>query len=112
MQRLDQSLKSAPGVASGGPVVPNNTTNPTAAIISVTPDWSPQAPQTATWVRQIRSNVLQPAVAGPGVTVHSGGSAAISIDLTKKLSGRLVYFFGAVIALSFLLLMTVFRSIL
>jgi putative drug exporter of the RND superfamily len=112
MQRLDQALKTAPGVASVGPVVPNNRTNPTAAIISVTPDWSPQAPQTATWVRQIRANVIKPAVAGTGVTVHSGGSAAISIDLTKKLSGRLVYFFGAVIALSFLLLMAVFRSVL
>ena len=112
MQRLDQALKTAPGVASVGPVVPNNPTNPTAAIISVTPQWSPQAPQTATWVRQIRANVIKPAVAGTDVTVRSGGSAAISIDLTKKLSGRLAYFFGAVIALSFILLMAVFRSVL
>jgi putative drug exporter of the RND superfamily len=112
MQRLDQALKVAPGVAGVGPVVVNNRTHPTAAIISVTPEWSPQAPQTAAWVRQIRANVIKPAVAGTDVTVHSGGSAAISIDLTKKLSGRLAYFFGAVIALSFILLMAVFRSVL
>jgi RND superfamily putative drug exporter len=112
MQRLDQALKMAPGVASVGPVVPNDLTHPTAAIISVTPKWSPQAPQTASWVRQIRANVIQPAVAGTDLIVHSGGSAAISIDLTKKLSGRLVYFFGAVIALSSILLMAVFRSVL
>jgi putative drug exporter of the RND superfamily len=112
MQRLDAALRTAPGVASVGPVVPDNATHPTAAIISVTPKWSPQAPQTADWVRHIRANVITPAVAGTDVTVHSGGSAAISIDLTKKLSGRLVYFFGAVIALSFILLMAVFRSVL
>jgi putative drug exporter of the RND superfamily len=112
MQRLDEALKTAPGVASVGPVVVNNSTNPTAAIIKVTPQWSPQAPQTATWVRQIRANVIKPAVAGSDVTVYSGGSAAISIDLTKKLLGRLPYFFGAVIALSFILLMAVFRSVL
>jgi putative drug exporter of the RND superfamily len=112
MQRLDLALKTAPGVASVGPVVTNNPTHPTAAIISVTPKWSPQAPETATWVRQIRANVIGPAVAGTDVAIHSGGSAAISIDLTKKLSGRLPYFFGAVIALSFILLMAVFRSVL
>jgi RND superfamily putative drug exporter len=112
MQRLDDALKAAPGVASVGPVVLNNKAHPTAAIISVTPQWSPQAPQTSTWVKQIRANVIAPAVAGTDVTVHSGGSAAISIDLTKKLSARLPYFFGAVIALSFILLMAVFRSVL
>ena len=63
-------------------------------------------------MRHLRGDVIAPAVAGTDVTVHSGGSAAISIDLTKKLSGRLPYFFGAVIALSFLLLMAVFRSVL
>jgi RND superfamily putative drug exporter len=112
MQRLDETLRTAPGVASVGPVVTNSPTHPTAAIISVTPKWSPQAPQTATWVRQIRANVIKPATAGTDVIVHSGGSAAISIDLTKKLSARLPYFFGAVIALSFILLMAVFRSVL
>jgi putative drug exporter of the RND superfamily len=112
MDRLDARLRTVPGVASVGPVVTNNRTDPTAAIISVTPDSSPEAAQTAGWVRRIRSQVIAPAAAGTDVTIHSGGSAAISIDLTKKLSSRLPWFFGAVIALSFLLLMCVFRSVL
>ncbi len=112
VQRLSDALRADPGVASVGAVVPNSTTNPTAAIIAVTPKTSPQDPRTATLVRHLRDDVIPPVVAGTDVSVHSGGNAAISIDLTKKLSSRLPYFFGAVIALSFLLLMCVFRSIL
>jgi putative drug exporter of the RND superfamily len=112
MQRLDTALRNAHDIAAVGPVVPNSTAHPTAAIINVTPQSAPQSAETASWVRYIRSDVIAPAVRGSDVTVHSGGNAAISIDLTKKLSGRLPWFFGAVIALSFLLLMTVFRSVL
>jgi putative drug exporter of the RND superfamily len=112
MQRLHDALRADPGVANVGPVVPNNATNPTAAIIAVTPKTSPQDPKTATLVHHLRDDVIPPVVAGTDVSVHSGGNAAISIDLTKKLSSRLPYFFGAVIALSFLLLMCVFRSVL
>ena len=39
------------------------------------------------------------------------GSVAAQIDFSSYLSQRLPYFFGAVLFLSFLLLMTVFRSI-
>jgi RND superfamily putative drug exporter len=112
MNRLDAALKADPGVASVGPVVPNNKANPTAAIINVIPKTAPQDPKTATLVRHLRSDVIAPTVANTDVSVHAGGSAAIGIDLTKKLSGRLAWFFGAVIALSFLLLMCVFRSVL
>jgi len=112
LQRLDVALRGATDVAAVGPVVTNSKTDPTAAVITVTPKSAPQSAQTASWVRYVRSDVIAPTVAGTGVVVHSGGSAAVSIDLTKKLSGRLPLFFGAVIALSFLLLMTVFRSVL
>ena len=112
LQRLDTALAHDPGVASVSPVITNNPAHPTAATISVVPKTSPQDARTATLVRHLRTDVIGPTVAGTNVTVHSGGSAAISIDLTKKLSSRLPYFFGAVIALSFLLLMCVFRSVL
>jgi RND superfamily putative drug exporter len=112
VERMRADLLAAHDVASVGPVVPNSKTDPTAAIISVTPKTSPESAATASWVRYIRADVLTPAVAGTDVVVHSGGSAAISIDLTHRLGGRLPWFFGAVIALSFLLLMSVFRSVL
>jgi RND superfamily putative drug exporter len=112
LQRLDAALGRDPGVAGVTPVITNNPSHPTAATISVIPRTSPQDARTATLVRHLRNDVIKPAVAGTDVIVHSGGSAAVSIDLTKKLSTRLPYFFAAVISLSFLLLMCVFRSVL
>ena len=111
MQRLDTALRDVPGVAAVGPVIPNGAKS-TAAIITVIPTTSPQDRRTASLINHIRTVVIPAATKGSGVTVHSGGSAAISSDLTKKLAARLPYFFGAVIALSFLLLMAVFRSVL
>ena len=112
LSRLDSALRADPGVANVSPVVPNSRTNPTAAIIEVIPKSAPQSEATAALVRHLRADVIRPVVGGTGVVVHSGGGAAVAIDLTKKLSSRLPIFFGAVIALSFLLLMWVFRSVL
>jgi RND superfamily putative drug exporter len=51
-------------------------------------------------------------VAGSGVKVYVGGQTAVTADLTSYLGGRLPWFIAAVIGLSFLLLMGVFRSVL
>ena len=51
-------------------------------------------------------------MAGSGLDVQVTGGAAASIDMTAFLAERTLVFFGAVLALSFLLLMTVFRSVL
>ncbi|GAC1591046.1 MAG: MMPL family transporter [Acidimicrobiales bacterium] len=111
LQRLDDALRADRGVASASPVIPNAAA-PTAAVISVVPKTAPQAARTADLVRRIRRDLAPPALRGSGAVVHAGGSGAISIDLTQKLASRLPYFFGAVIALSFVLLMAVFRSVL
>ena len=47
-----------------------------------------------------------------GVEVAVTGTTAVNIDFSDYLAERLPYFFGAVLALSFLLLMVVFRSLL
>jgi RND superfamily putative drug exporter len=47
-----------------------------------------------------------------GTDVLVTGQVAISVDFSKLLASRLPYFFGAVLILSFLLLMAVFRSLL
>jgi len=110
--RLDAALRADPGAAGVSPAQPNSATDPTAAIITVTPRTAPQAAATGTWVRHIRNDVIKPIVAGTGVTAKTTGDASFNIDVTKKLSSRLPLFFGAVIALSFILLMAVFRSVL
>ncbi|HVM65494.1 MAG TPA: MMPL family transporter [Acidimicrobiales bacterium] len=111
-QRLDDALRADPGTAATSPVQPNSRTAPTAAVITVTPRTAPQDGATGTWVRHIRRDVITPVVAGTDVVAKTTGNASFNIDVTKKLSSRLPLFFGAVIALSFLLLMAVFRSVL
>ena len=51
-------------------------------------------------------------MAGTGLDVQVTGGAAIDIDITDYLAKRMLVFFGAVLALSFVLLMIVFRSLL
>lgn len=48
---------------------------------------------------------------GTGATVYVGGITAGYIDLGQRIQDRLPLFIGAVIGLSFLLLMMVFRSV-
>jgi RND superfamily putative drug exporter len=82
-----------------------------AAVIIAYPTTSPQAPQTASLVRHLRSAVIPPAVAGTGVTVLVGGVTAGGVDASHYLSNRLPLVIGLVILLSVLLLMMVFRSV-
>jgi putative drug exporter of the RND superfamily len=112
VQRLDGALRADPGAASVTPPQPNSPTDPTAAIISVTPRTAPQDAATAVWVQHVRADVIKPVVTGTGVVVKTTGNAAFNIDITHKMASRLPWFFGAVIVLSFLLLMAVFRSVL
>ena len=56
--------------------------------------------------------MLPPAEQAAGVEVAVTGAVAVNIDFSDYLGPRLPYFFGAVLTLSFLLLMVVFRSLL
>jgi len=69
---------------------------------------SPQDEATTDLVTRLRNTEL-PAT---GVDVKVGGSSAASIDFADYLAGRLPLLIGAVLILSFLLLMVVFRSLL
>jgi RND superfamily putative drug exporter len=63
-------------------------------------------------VNRLRDDVLPVATAGTGLDVAVAGSVAVGVDFTDYLSARLPIFFAAVLGLSFLLLMVVFRSLL
>ncbi len=82
------------------------------ALLVAYPKTSPQDEATETLVHHLRNDVLPDATAGSGVQVFVGGSTAASIDATRYVADRLALFIGAVIVLSFLLLLVVFRSIL
>ena len=74
------------------------------------PTTSPQAAQTASLVRHLRSTVIPPVVNAAGVSVLVGGVTAGGVDASHYLSNRLPLVIGLVILLSVLLLMMVFRS--
>jgi RND superfamily putative drug exporter len=83
----------------------------TAAVISVIPKSAPQDQATVDMVHDLRA-ALRTEFAGTGVTPMVGGSTALAVDIGSQQATRLPIFIGAVIFLSFLLLMAVFRSVL
>jgi RND superfamily putative drug exporter len=108
--RLDAALRSGvPDVAFVAP--PQFNAARTGAVIAVVPKTSPQAAQTETLVTTLRSDVIPPMVRGTDVQALVGGPTAGSIDAANFLGSRLFLVIGAVLILSFLLLMTVFRSL-
>jgi putative drug exporter of the RND superfamily len=79
--------------------------------IVVIPTTGPQEEATTDLVNKLRADI--PVVtAGSGLRMFVTGSVASSIDFSDYLSKRLPIFFIAVLTLSFLLLMMVFRSLL
>jgi len=76
------------------------------------PSTSPQSAATEDLVNHLRDTVIPAAIKGTGARVYVGGVTAASIDLGQRIQSRLPFFIGAVILLSFVLLMMVFRSVL
>ncbi len=111
--RTVQAVSSTPGVVSHTPPVfiPGRNGHSAVALANVIPKDSPQAAATATLLHTVRDKVVPGAEAGSGLHVLVGGQTAIFDDFAKVLSGKLPLFVGIVVLLSFLLLMTVFRSV-
>jgi RND superfamily putative drug exporter len=99
-----------PGVAS---VTPAQTSpNGKVMLATVYPTTSPQASQTISLVDDLRDNLIPHAAHGTSLVVHVGGLTATNIDFSHVLTNKLPVFIAVVVLLAFLLLMTVFRSLL
>jgi RND superfamily putative drug exporter len=107
---LREQLEETEGVA----VVTEPTVGESGdvALIRVLPTTGPQEEETRDLVDRIRSEVLVPFDADTGAGSHLGGEAAITDDFDTYISSKLPLFMGVVIALSALLLLVAFRSIL
>jgi putative drug exporter of the RND superfamily len=112
LEGLTAAIQSTPGVAFVSPPFPNDPANPEAVLVQVIPTTSPQAEETAKLIETLRSDVVPQATDGTGATVYITGFTAAGIDFTSYLGKRILLFFAVVLALSFLLLMVVFRSLL
>jgi putative drug exporter of the RND superfamily len=109
---LQRTLTGTPGVATVTPPVPDDAATPGAYMMTLVPTTAPQEAATTDLVADLRDDVVPAAVAGTGLDVDVTGLAATNIDTTDHLAGRMLVFFAAVLALSFVLLTIVFRSLL
>ncbi len=110
LQAVVSELNDTPGVGQALGPIPSDTQE--AVLIRVIPETGPQEEATSDLVRTLRDDVLPAVTADSDVEVLVTGSVASSIDFSDYLSQRLPIFFLAVLSLSFLLLMMVFRSVL
>jgi RND superfamily putative drug exporter len=91
---------------------PNDADDPSAVRWIVTPAGGPQDESTTSLVERLRSDVLPSIEETTGTSVLVTGAVAANVDMSAYMGERMVIFFGAVLTLSFLLLMLVFRSLL
>jgi RND superfamily putative drug exporter len=112
LEEITDAVAATPGIANVSPPTTDDPDNPTAAIWQIIPTTSPQDSETTALVNTLRDDVLPAVTEGSGVDVAVTGNVAVSVDFTDYLSERIPWFFGIVLALSFLLLMAVFRSLL
>ncbi|MFB6517041.1 MMPL family transporter [Streptomyces sp. NPDC056401] len=110
LDRLVGAVAADPGIAS---VAPTHTDRATGiATLVVFPTTSPQDKATADTIARLRSDVLPTAIGHGPARAHVGGATASLSDVGRRTSQRLPVLVAAVLAMSFLLLMLVFRSIL
>ena len=111
VERFHADLAATPGVAAVTPPVADDPADPDAHFLTVIPASAPQDEATTALVRTLRADAAATAGAD-GLEVHVTGSAATNIDVTDYLGDRMPRFFAAVLGLSFLVLLVVFRSVL
>jgi putative drug exporter of the RND superfamily len=109
VQSIADRVAATPGVTMVTPVAAAPSGE--EASFTAFPSSAPQSKETASLVRHLRSDVL-PQAERDGAVAHIGGETASNVDFADLMSRRLPYFIAAVLVLSFLLLMAVFRSVL
>ncbi|WP_411111595.1 MMPL family transporter [Streptomyces sp. c-19] len=110
LDRLVATVAADPGIASVAPTHIDRATG--IATLVVFPTTSPQDKATAETIARLRTDVLPTAIGRGPARAHVGGAAASLSDVGQRTSQRLPVFVAAVLAMSFLLLVLVFRSIL
>jgi putative drug exporter of the RND superfamily len=105
LSTMQSDIAKTSGVASVTPASINSAG--TTAVFNVIPTTRPQATQTTALVNTLRDDVLPKEHATSYVT----GTTAGGVDFTSQITSRLPWLILAVVAISFLLLTTAFRSV-
>jgi len=115
LEQLIFTLNTTTGVAAISSPLPSNIENPGesgAFLINLIPTSGPQSSQTSDLVNNIRNNIVPDITNNSTLQINVTGLVATNTDFTDYLAGRFLLFFSAVLAVSFLFLLIVFRSIL
>jgi RND superfamily putative drug exporter len=110
LSKLESDIAKTPDVQSVSPV----TLNPakTAGALTVISKSSPSDQKTQDLVRNLRDDVIPKATKGTDMSASVGGRTAAYIDLADRISNKLPLMIGVVVALSFVVLLLAFRSLL
>jgi RND superfamily putative drug exporter len=112
LDAVRQAVDADPGVESVSEPRPNDPDDPAAVVWQVVPTSSPQDEATTELVDRLRGDIMPAVEDATGTDIKVTGNVAVNLDFSDYLAERLPYFFVAVLSLSFLLLMVVFRSLL
>jgi RND superfamily putative drug exporter len=107
--QIAQAFGRDPGVAQVTP--PVLSADKQIATVVAFPTTGPQDAVTADLLERLRADILPPAERASGTQVYVGGQVAGNEDFTFVVADKLPFFVGAVVLLSALLLMVVFRSL-
>jgi RND superfamily putative drug exporter len=110
VETLRSALTAVDGVESVTPAVVNDRGD--TAVLSVVPSTSPQDEATKALLRTVRDDVIPTTLAESGIEARVGGLTASFLDQNQTIADRLPSFIGAVVGLSLMLLLVVFRSLL
>jgi RND superfamily putative drug exporter len=106
---LRKAVENEEGVAKTTSITLNPAED--TGVFQLYPTTSPQSEDTTKLLDHIRGEVIPPIEQKTGAQLHVGGITAIFEDFGNAISERLPLFIGAVVLLSALLLMIVFRSV-
>ncbi len=109
LEGITAAVSADPGVAFVSPAIPAPSGQ--AHLWQITPISAPQDAETTALVNRLRSEVLVAGETALGAEIAVTGQVPATVDFSELLSSRMPLFFAAVLVLSFLLLMVVFRSL-
>jgi putative drug exporter of the RND superfamily len=110
LTKLQKQISKAPDVKSVGPP----TVDPAgrAVVFTVISDSAPSSDRTVDLVDDLRDEVIPGALRATDLTAYVGGQTAGYIDLADRISDKLPSMIAIVVALSFIVLLLAFRSVL
>lgn len=109
LEELSAAVQNDEGIAFTVPPIVNETGD--VAFVQAFPETTPQDQDTDDTVQRLRDRVIPEVTEDSQAEVLVGGLPATVVDFGEVISTQLPIFIGAVLVLSFLLLLAVFRSV-